>query len=96
MWSEIKKRIITINLRVNRWKVELIFLGIMLIPIWFFILWLSQTTSINADEELVKKTLVGIVGGVLGIAIWVLGSSVIIINLLRDILQEIRKGKKGD
>lgn len=81
---------------VKRWYIELLMLGVLLVPIWFFILWIQDSTSLDPAGEFLRKALVGIVAGVLAIAIWVLGSSVIIINILRDILVELRNDKKPD
>lgn len=70
------------QIKINRWYVELILLGIILIPIWILILWIQQRDGINSDSELVKRALIGICAGILGLAIWVLGASVIVINIL--------------
>ncbi len=82
-----------INLRkfhLKRWHFELIILGLLLIPIMFFILWLQQTTEITSDSEMARRLLLGIVAGVLGQAIWILGVSVLAINLLKEILEELK------
>lgn len=75
---------------IKRWHFELIILGLLLIPIMFFIAWLQQTTEIRSDSVMARRLLMGIVAGVLGQAIWFLGVSVLAINLLKEILEELK------
>ncbi len=91
-WRDVK-----INWRkfhLKRWHFELIILGLLLIPIMFFILWLQQTTEIISDSIMARRLLMGIVAGVLGQAIWFLGVSVLAINLLKEILEELKSLRK--
>ena len=81
---------------ISRWGVELLLLGILLVPVWQFISWLYTSTSMNVDAEFIKKAMLGTVAGIMGIAIWILGASVIIINLLRDIKILMEKNVKND
>ncbi len=79
------------NIKVRRWHAELLLLGFLLIPIMFFILWLQQATSgVQTDAEVGKNLLLGVAAGVLGQAIWFLGVSVLGINLMKDMLDQIK------
>ena len=80
------------KIKIRRWNVEMILLGFMLVPIMLFTMWMLQINSRpDADVELVRKTLTGISVGVIGLLIWMLGASVIIINILIDILSALEE-----
>ncbi len=83
----LKKR----NFYISRWGFELLLLGILLVPVWHFISWTFEIPTLTSDAELIRKSQTGIVAGVMGIGIWFLGVSVIIINLLRDIKMLLEK-----
>ncbi len=83
-------KIIDLKNKISRWHVELFLLGILLVPILLFVTWLQSYPSALSDIEFIKKTLIGICAGVISTAIWVLGSSMIIINILRDILISLK------
>lgn len=84
------------NIRIKRWHAELLLVGFLLIPIMFFVVWLQQTSSgVQTDAMAAKKLLMGIAAGVLGQAIWLLGVSVLGINLMKDMLDELREIRKS-
>lgn len=84
------------NVRIKRWHAELLLIGFLLIPIMFFVVWLQQTTSgVQTDAMAAKKLLMGIAAGVLGQAIWLLGVSVLGINLMKDMLDELKGIRKS-
>ncbi len=79
---------------IKRWNIELVMLGLMLVPLMMLMSWVLTTSGIGADIELIRRTLIATSLGVICLLIWILGTSVIIINLLKDILSEIRSLKK--
>ena len=84
------------NYHITRWHFELILLGIILSVLMAFISWLQLDTTMILDPQTVSKSVFAIASGIILLAIWVLGISVIMVNLLRDILFELKKIKKKE
>ncbi|MBL6991549.1 MAG: hypothetical protein ISR65_17320 [Bacteriovoracaceae bacterium] len=81
----------SIRSKVQRKTVELVILGLLLVPIFFFINWIQQTINDPTDHELIKRVFIGIFVGVIGLGIWVLGISIIMVNILMDIKTGVNK-----
>jgi hypothetical protein len=82
------------KLNIKRWSVELIIVGILLIPIFFFLIWIFDNTAYTQELDFIRKCLVGISIGIMMILVWLLGQGMIISNLLREIKEMIEKKLK--
>ncbi|HLE10634.1 MAG: hypothetical protein A2504_12825 [Bdellovibrionales bacterium RIFOXYD12_FULL_39_22] len=80
---------------IRRWHVEMFLLSILLFPIIAFVFWIQQDTTMILGPQITAKAVFAMAVGVISLAIWVLGISVIIVNLLREILIEIIDFKKS-
>ncbi len=80
---------------IRRWHIEMMLLAMMLVPIIVFFMWLQQATTILLDPQIVSKAIFAIAVGIFALVIWFLGISVIVVNLLREILLEILDYKKS-
>lgn len=76
--------------KVTRWNAELFLLGLLLAPIIAFALWIIKNQSVGNMIFANQALLLGAVVGILAILVWILGTSVIVINLLRDILHHLK------
>ena len=79
------------NNNFNRWHLELMLLALLIMPIIVFIVWITQNTYFMPDPQLTNKAILGICVGVILSSIWFLGTSFIVINLLQEILRELKK-----
>lgn len=83
------------KIRITRWHAELAMLGILLIPVMYLIMWIEQSSGTWDTALFSQKLLIGVVAGVLGLAVWVLGGTVIVVNILKDMLTELREIRKN-
>ncbi len=80
--------------KIRRWHVELIILGMIIAPMMWMIVWIQEQSAAVFDSDGIRRALLGIASGVIGLGIWVLGASVIIINILKEMLSELQKISK--
>jgi hypothetical protein len=90
IWGHVKRY----KRSIKRWHIELMLLGLLITPIFFLFAWIQAESMSQYGSDLVRRALIGIVSGILGMAIWVLGASVIIINILKELLDEVKKISK--